>query len=420
MFWTAKDAKGRERHATLSCFPCCFVTFVFQRTFALQRPMCLNNTTLQLKQAIVAHAHALGFDLVRVTTAQPFPETQRILEERIEAGLMDGLPWFTLERARVAGDPRHLMAQARSIVAVGISYLCDGEVDRSAPGEPCGRVARYAWGLDYHAVFKRRLHSLHAFVETQVGRAVDMRALADTARITDRAVAQRAGLGWYGKNTNLLTHDYGSWVLLGELLLDVALPPDPPLKTHCGACTRCLPACPTGALVAPGVLDNRRCISFLTIEYRGVIPRDLRPLIGNWIFGCDLCQDACPVNRRRPPTNHPEFMPRPAVGASPALMPLLRLSEAEFNQAFQGSPIRRAKWAGLRRNVCIALGNSGDPAAVPALVEALNGESALVRGHAAWALGRLGGAEAWAALAARELVETDEWVREEIQAALAV
>ncbi|MCW5852595.1 MAG: tRNA epoxyqueuosine(34) reductase QueG [Anaerolineae bacterium] len=373
-----------------------------------------------MKHRIVEHSRSLGFDLVRVTTAQPFPETQVILEERIGAGLMDGLPWFTLARARVASDPRNLMPEVRSIVAVGISYLCDGEIDRSTPGEPCGRIARYAWGVDYHAVFKRRLRDLHAFIEAQLGRPVDMRALADTARITDRAVAQRAGLGWYGKNTNLLTHEYGSWVLLGELLLDVALPPDPPLKTHCGACTLCLPACPTGALVAPGVLDNRRCISFLTIEHQGVIPRDLRPLIGSWIFGCDLCQDVCPVNRQREPRNHAEFMPRPAVGSSPALIPLLRMSEAEFNQTFQGSPIRRAKWAGLRRNLCIALGNSGDPAAIPALVEALNGEPALVRGHAAWALGRLGGVEAREAMVARQAVETDEWVRGEIELALVV
>ncbi|MCW5853816.1 MAG: tRNA epoxyqueuosine(34) reductase QueG, partial [Anaerolineae bacterium] len=252
----------------------------------------------------------------------------------------------------------------------------------------------------------------------QLGRPVDMRALADTARITDRAVAQRAGLGWYGKNTNLLTHEYGSWVLLGELLLDIALPPDPPLKTHCGDCALCLPACPTGALVEPGVLDNRRCISFLTIEYQGIIPRDLRPLLGNWIFGCDLCQDVCPVNRQRDPRNQPEFMPRPGVGSSPALVPLLRMSETEFNQTFQGSPIRRAKWVGLRRNVCIALGNSGDSAAVPALVQALNSEPALVRGHAAWALGRLGGVGAREALVARQAVETDEWVREEIELVL--
>lgn len=372
---------------------------------------------VRLKADLVAEARHLGFDLVRVTTAAPFPDTQRILEERIQAGLMDGLPWFSLERARVAGNPKNLMPAARSIVSVAIDYLCDGETDASVPGAPAGRIARYAWGLDYHNIFRQRLRALHRWVETRLGRPVDMRALADTARITDRAVAQRAGLGWYGKNTNLLTHEHGSWVLLGELLLDVALPPDPPLKTHCGACEACLPACPTGALVAPGVLDNARCISFLTIEHKGPIPRDLRPLMGNWIFGCDLCQDVCPVNRRRAPSNHAAFMPRPDVGSSPALIPLLALSEDEFRARFQGSPIRRATWAGLRRNVCIALGNSGDPAAVPALVDALNGEPPLVRGHAAWALGRLSGGEAAQALAGRARVEDDPWVGEEIRLA---
>ena len=369
---------------------------------------------LKLKRTIIDHAHALGFDLVRVTTGKPFPETQVILEERIEAGLMAGLPWFNLDRARVAGDPRHLLPGVLSIISVGMSYLCDGEVDASQPGRPCGRIARYAWGLDYHEVFKDRLEQLHAFVQTQLGRPVERRTLVDTARITDRAVAQRAGLGWYGKNTNILTHEFGSWVLLGELLLDVALPPDPPLKTTCGACTLCLPACPTGAIIAPGVLDTSRCISFLTIEHQGVIPRELRPLMGNWIFGCDLCQDVCPVNRSRTVPNHAEFRPRPGVGASPELIPLLAITEEEFPQRFQGSPIKRAKRVGLRRNVCIALGNSGDPAAIPALIEALNSEPALVRGHAAWALGQLGGALASEALFKRYLIENNEWVKEEI------
>jgi epoxyqueuosine reductase len=165
-------------------------------------------------------------------------------------------------------------------------------------------------------------------------------------------------------------------------------------------------------------LDARRCISALTIEHKGWIPPELRAQMGNWVFGCDVCQDACPVNRRRTPSNHPEFMPRPAVGSSPALIPLLALSQDDFRARFQGSPIRRATWAGLRRNVCIALGNSGDLTAVPALIDALNGEPPLVRGHAAWALGRLSGADALAALARRAAVEEDPWALEEIRLAL--
>jgi epoxyqueuosine reductase len=371
-----------------------------------------------LKAAIVAQARALGFDLVRVTTAEPFPETAAVLHERIDAGLFSGLPWFNHDRAAMAADPANLLPEIRSIVSLGISYLTHGERDATAPGDPHGRIARYAWGADYHDVFKSRLRALHAFGEDQLGRTVGARGLSDTARITDRAVAQRAGLGWYGKNTNLLTHEYGSWVLLGELLLDVALPPDAPLRTHCGTCTRCMPACPTGAITAPGVVDSDRCISYLTIELRGPIPRDLRPLMANWIFGCDICQEVCPVNARRDPPDHPEFQPRPEVDSSPALIPLLALTEDEFRARFRGSPIRRAKWAGLRRNVCVALGNLGDPVAVPALVAVLGEEPALVRGHAAWALGRIGGAGAQAALQARAAVEPDGWVREEIALAL--
>jgi epoxyqueuosine reductase len=371
----------------------------------------------QLKDEIGRHAAQLGFDLVRFTSASPFPETQRVLEERIDAGLMSGLTWFTKERASVAGNPANLMPSARTIVSLGISYLSDEPVQASEPGNPKGRVARYAWGLDYHEVFKEKLWALHAYVQKRLGLPVEARALVDTARIVDRAVAQRAGLGWYGKNTNLLNRERGSWILLGELLLDVELPPDEPVRTHCGACQRCMPACPTGALIAPGVLDNNRCISYLTIELRGPIPREMRPLIGDWVFGCDICQDVCPVNRKALPGNHPEFAPDRGIGASPSLIELLDMTEEEFKARFRHSPVKRAKWAGIRRNAAVALGNTGDRAAIPALVRALNGEPALVRGHAAWALGRLGG-EAKTPLSERLAVEQDKWVREEIGEAL--
>lgn len=372
----------------------------------------------RLKTDIVAKAHTLGFDLARFTTAEPFPETRRVLEERIEAGLLSGLTWFNMERAQVAGDPRNLMPAARTIVSLGISYLSDVAPEPSAAGKPRGRVARYAWGLDYHEVFKDKLWALHAYTQERLGRPIEARALVDTARIVDRAVAQRAGLGWYGKNTNLLTRQYGSWVLLGELLLDVALPPDEPVKTSCGACTRCLPSCPTGALIAPGVLDNNRCISYLTIELRGPIPREMRPLMRDWVFGCDICQEVCPVNRKAEAGNHPEFAPVAGIGPSPDLVEILEMQEDEFRARFRYSPVKRTKLEGLQRNAAVALGNIGDPAAIPALVRAFNGPSALVRGHTAWALGRLGGNEAWAALGARRAVEEDEWVREEIELAI--
>jgi epoxyqueuosine reductase len=372
-----------------------------------------------LKDAIVSKAQALGFDLVRFTGAEPFPDAQRIMEERIEAGLYSGLSWFNMERAAIAGDPHNLMPSAQTIVSLGISYLSDSEVPASTPGEPRGRVARYAWGLDYHEVFKEKLWALHAYVQEQLGRDVEARALVDTARIVDRAVAQRAGLGWYGKNTNLLNRERGSWVLLGELLLDVALPPDEQVKTTCGSCTRCLPSCPTGALIAPGVLDNDRCISYLTIEHKGVIPRDMRPHMRDWVFGCDICQEVCPVNRKAAPGNYAEFAPEQGIGPSPSLIELLEMSEDEFRTRFRHSPVKRAKLQGMQRNAVIALGNIGDPAAVPALVAALSGPYELVRGHSAWALGRLGGEVALSALRLRFATEEVEWVREEIEAAIA-
>ncbi|HKP54765.1 MAG TPA: tRNA epoxyqueuosine(34) reductase QueG [Chloroflexia bacterium] len=371
-----------------------------------------------LKAAISEKARELGFDIVRFTSAAPFPEAQRVLEERIDAGLLSGLTWFTKERASVAGDPRNLMPGVQTIVSLGISYLSSEAVQGSVPGVPRGRVARYAWGLDYHEVFKEKLWALHAYTQSLMGRNIEARALVDTARIVDRAVAQRAGLGWYGKNTNILNRQFGSWVLLGELLLDVVLPPDEPVKTHCGTCTRCLPSCPTGALIAPGVLDNDRCISYLTIELRGPIPREMRPLISDWIFGCDICQEVCPVNRKALPGDHPEFSAQMGIGPSPSLIELLDITQEEFRERFRHSPVKRAKWEGLRRNVAVALGNIGDPAAIPALIRALNCESSLVRGHAAWALGRIGGLEARPALVARQGLELDTWVLEEIALAL--
>jgi epoxyqueuosine reductase len=374
--------------------------------------------TVRLKHSISAKALDLGFDLVRFTTAKPFPDTQAVLEERIAGGLMSGLAWFNAERAAVAGDPANLMPGAKTIVSLGISYLSEGSYEPSGPGAPRGRVARYAWGLDYHELFKDRLWKLHEHVQTELGRAVEARALADTARIVDRAVAQRAGLGWYGKNTNLLNRERGSWILLGELLLDVELPPDEPVRTNCGACERCMPACPTGALIAPGVLNNNRCISFLTIELRGPIPRELRPLVGDWVFGCDICQDVCPVNRKAQPGNHVELSPHSGIGPSPSLIELLEMPEEVFKAKYRHSPVRRAKWAGMRRNAAVALGNIADPASVPALERALSSEAALVRGHSAWALGRIGGAAAITALRRRLLTEEDEWVREELELAL--
>jgi epoxyqueuosine reductase len=406
---------------------------------------------MSLTTDIKDYAASLGFDLVRVTSAEPFPEREAAIKGRIEQGLMDGLPWFTSERAETSCDPRALLPDARSVISLAMFYLTDAPRDLTTPGEPHGRISCYAWGDDYHEVIKARLEQLasylraHGAEETGAVPGAETRLFVDTGRMVDRAVAERAGLGWYGKNTNILTHGWGSWVFLSEMVTNLALEPDEPLKSNCGKCEICLHACPTGAFVAPYVLDNTRCISFLTIELRGSIPLHLRPLMGNHIFGCDICQEVCPVNliaverlkragrfasgleqksdaggtALASSRERAEFQPRSQIGSSPALIPLLKMDEEEFRQRFRHSAIKRAKRRGLLRNVCVALGNLGDPVAVPALIETLRAEpESLVRGHAAWALGRIGGSEARAALEAALATEQDESVIQEIRCAL--
>jgi epoxyqueuosine reductase len=405
----------------------------------------LNTTTIK------EYAYSLGFDMARITSAQGFAEAERVIKERIAEGLMDGLPWFTEERAAVSCHPDTLLPEAQSIISLAMFYLTEQSDDQE--GEtPRGRVSRYAWGGDYHEVIKPKLQQFAAWLREYargepVGAGVEQgrngefasaradletRIFVDTGRMVDRAVAQRAGLGWYGKNTNILTKGWGSWVFLAEIVTNLPLAVDTPIKASCGHCEICLHACPTQALPAPYVLDNTRCISYLTIELRGSIPLELRPLMGNLIFGCDICQQVCPVNQVvekrlgfRANGAHPvsmrqreEFRPRVGIGSSPELIPLLSLTDEQFRERFRLSPIRRTKRRGLLRNVCVALGNSGDRQAVPALIGALNDDEPLVRGHAAWALGRLGGEQARQALQDALADERDEEVRKEIVCAL--
>jgi epoxyqueuosine reductase len=396
--------------------------------------------------SIKEYGYSLGFDLVRITGAEEFPEVERVIKERIAQGLMDGLPWFTTERAEVSCHPDALLPEARSIIALAMFYLTEQPEERQ-DGAPRGRISRYAWGDDYHEIIKPKLQQfaawLRAYAHDEV-EEVETRLFVDTGRIVDRAVAQRAGLGWYGKNTNILTKGWGSWIFLAEIVTNLPLGGDagklydPPSKASCGSCEICIHACPTAALPAPYVLDNTRCISYLTIELRGSIPLELRPLMGNLIFGCDICQQVCPVNivaerrlglRRdggvstsssQPVHFRPrqEFRSREGVGSSPELIPLLSLTEEQFRERFRLSPIRRAKRRGLLRNVCVALGNIGDPQAVPALIGALYDHEPLIRGHAAWALGRIGGKQAKKALEEALAGEENEDVKKEIQWAL--
>jgi len=369
----------------------------------------------EIKSLALTH----GFHLARVTTAEPFAGLEPVLNARIAAGHLDGLEWFTPERAHVASAPQRLLPWARSLLVLGVSYyaeappLPDDDVLR-------GRIARYAWGADYHDLLKAMMRGLIADIERLAGRPLMAGALVDTARIVDRAAAARAGLGWYGKNTCIIaTRDTGSYLFLAEVPLDLNLEPDAPLRKSCGSCAACMVACPTHAIPAAYVLDTPRCISYLTIEHRGALPVALRPQMGNWVFGCDICQEVCPPNRHVLPLAPPALQPRDMDDAYPALIPLLTMTTEEYRDRFRGRAIKRAKREGLARNAAVALGNSGDRAAVPALMTALREhDMPLVRRHAAWALGHLGGERARVALEHRRATEPDENVRAEIVAAL--
>lgn len=369
-----------------------------------------------LTPKIKALGKSLGFDIVGITTADRFARDEQAALERVNDGLMDGLSWYTAERVRKANSPRKLLEDARSVVSLAMSYNY-GEAEPKGQG-PHGKMARYAWGEDYHNVMKKRLRAFVAALPDLAGRSVNTRIFVDDGPMNDRAAAERAGVGWFGKNTNILTPSHGSWVLLGQVITDLDLVPDVPLKKNCGECVRCIDDCPTGAIVAPYVIDNRKCISYLTIELRGSIPRDLRPLIGDWVFGCDICQDVCPVNWKAAPALEPAFRQRHDFDA-PALLPLLDLDDEGFRERFRGSPVKRAKRVGLQRNVCVALGNIGDPVAVPALTKALQTSDPLVREHAAWALGRIGNPEARATLTTTLQTESDPDVAQEIEASIA-
>ncbi|MBI4564642.1 MAG: tRNA epoxyqueuosine(34) reductase QueG [Planctomycetes bacterium] len=298
---------------------------------------------------------------------------------------------------------------AKSVVCVAKNYHT---LARPPAAASTGVISRYAWGEDYHQVLADRLDALKAYLESRGARA---KRCVDTSPVLEKLWAREAGLGWQGKHSNVISKDLSSWLFLGEVLTDAELAPDPPFrKDHCGTCARCIDVCPTRAIVAPYVVDSRKCIAYLTIEHRGPIPRELRPLMGNLIFGCDLCQDVCPWNKFAKVSPEAEFYPRDGLLA-PKLAEFLGMTREEFARRFRGSPIRRATRDGFLRNVCVALGNSGDSRAVPALARALEDEAPLVRRHAAWALGRLG---ARSELERRWPEEGDPRVREEIQAAL--
>ncbi|HEX7118805.1 MAG TPA: tRNA epoxyqueuosine(34) reductase QueG [Longimicrobiales bacterium] len=430
----------------------------------------MSTIAASLSERIKAEARALGFDLVGIAPVRRSDHGE-FYRRWLAAGRHGEMAYLAREDAVARRlDPAAAWPELRSAVVVGHNYFPggagEGKFEREArergvraagadapasaregdaAADPARAViARYARGRDYHKVMKKKLLALLRWIEGEVGRELPAaRAYVDTGPVLERELARRAGLGWFGQNTLLIHPRRGSYFFLGSLLLELELECDAPFEAdRCGTCSACVDACPTGALLgrdadgAP-VIDATRCISYLTIENRGPIPRELRPAIGNRIFGCDICQEVCPWNgpkfvqltrepafaARRPgePPQAVEHLDGDAWHPGPdsaLLVELMAMDEAAWESFSRGSPIRRAKRAGFLRNVAVALGNWGSPEAVPVLVRALADPEPLVRGHAAWALGRIDSPEARDALSSRIPVEADAWVREELELAL--
>ncbi|MBI2305114.1 MAG: tRNA epoxyqueuosine(34) reductase QueG [Chloroflexi bacterium] len=362
---------------------------------------------MSLAAEVKERALEMGFHAAGIATVEPFPEVEKAFLER--QGAFSGLRWFTPQRAYIASHPQAILPPARSIISVALSY--GKELPESGGEGPRGRLSRYTQGQDYHRRLSAKLRELVSFMEkgSCQKRGGETRIVVDSFPLAERAVAHRAGVGWFGKNSNIFVPQKGSWVFLGEIISNVEMAPDQPLAKSCGNCRACIQACPTGAITAPYAVENDRCISFLTIELKGSLPRPLRPLMGDWIFGCDVCQEVCPVNRR---------LAGESVVPTLPLIPLLRMGEAEFNLKFAGRPMQRAQRSGLRRNAAVALGNLGHPQGLPALIEALEDSDPVLREHIAWALEQLGGKRAQAALEKAWRHETHAPAREEMALAL--
>ena len=342
----------------------------------------------ELTAFVKSEALHLGFSRAGITTPEP-PAHLEIYEKWLKEGRHGEMTYLDTDRARYRrADPRRILPECESILVVAANYLPNTQ---NSTG-----VAAYAVGDDYHDVLTDRLKQLVSSLEARVGREVKNRYYTDTGPLLERELAQRAGLGWIGKNTCLISPEQGSYFFLAEVLLDLPLEPDQPIKTdHCGECTLCIEACPTNCILPDRTLDATRCISYLTIELKGIIPLELRPLTEDWIFGCDICQQVCPWNLRfAEPTADQAFQARVFFN-EPTTRNFLRLTPQDYRAELSKSPLKRAKRSGLLRNAAVAAGNSGGRANVPDLERMLNQEDDPVpRAHAAWALGELGELEA--------------------------
>jgi epoxyqueuosine reductase len=376
---------------------------------------------MSLKNEIAAESRRLGFNFFGVTSPDT-PPHYAVYEDWLGQGKHGEMGYLDTERARVRRkDPGLILPECQSILVLGWPHsvprlsqdVLEGEDQRLT-----GRIASYAWGEDYHDVIPTRLQKLVAFIEERVGETIPNRWYTDTGPILERDLAQQAGLGWIGKNTCLINPEQGSFFLLAEVFLGIDLEPDAPFTAdRCGTCTRCIEACPTSCIQADRTIDAPKCISYLTIELKGAIPRDMRSQMGDWIFGCDICQQVCPWNQRF--AGQPHSHSGDNSLAELDLISELALSPQDFNRKFKGNPIKRAKRRGYLRNVAVALGNSNSAVSVPQLTKSLTEDpEPLVRGHAAWALGKIGGEQVKQALEKATLEEEDPFVVEEIRFAL--
>lgn len=362
-----------------------------------------------------------GFELAGIARAEACPDVLRASLTALSEGRLADMAWMSAEWLERATKPDRFLPGAKSLIVVALPNH-SADPDLPIDGVARGRVARYARSRDYHRVFESKLRRIAKRLRDEFG--VETRPTVDYGPLLERPYAELAGLAWRGKSTMALVPGFGPWVMLGVVATTLELERDEPLKKVCGTCTRCVVACPTAAIAPDGyVLDSRRCISYQTIENRGVIPRELRASFGDWVFGCDACLDACPVGAKQF-ASHPDFVPPTTEHAFPPLGELIALDEAAFSARFRGRAIMRAKRDGLVRNACIAIGNVGGADDVDTLTMALADGSPLVRGHAAWAMGALGGrihAAAKIATVALEnalAVEQDSYVRGEIGLAL--
>jgi epoxyqueuosine reductase len=343
-----------------------------------------------LKARLIDFAREIGFDSCRVAACAPPPHANEF-KDWLNDGAHGEMSYMARGEQR-RREPQIILPEAKSIIVLALNYF-QGKENRRSQTVATGRIARYAWGDDYHDIIGTKLHKIDNFLCEFDG---IQKCYVDTGPILERDHAADAGIGWHGKSTMLIDQKLGTWFFLAEILTTLELPPDAPVRDRCGTCTRCITACPTGAITAPHKLDARRCISYLTIELKGAIPLELRPLMGDRIFGCDDCLDVCPWNRFAKVSRETAFAARcpSRTGTSTigfALRDYLRLNDAEFRNLFRDSPIKRIKRRGFLRNVCVALGNVGTREDLPALERAAADPEPLIAEHAHWAIERIRG-----------------------------